>query len=235
MISLYIIIAVLFFLLHLIFETLASFVKYNFSSLGKHMMGVSFSNILAIVSRGCVAIFGVSIAIVIEKNLSDIASYNYLFSFALFLGALFSLFLSKIIITKHSYELNSGKLIFILCNIKKFVAVNNSESVIYLNKYVSVMMGTQFIAIVIAYGLCFVLPKHRLLIVSLIPLVSMLGTMVTIFLVEPLLARLIDLDNKMGYVASKVFLRARAISFAFSAISLPIILFTIKYFNIYST
>lgn len=234
MMNLYIIIAVLFFLLHLVFETLASFVKYNFSSLGKHMIGVSFSNIIAIVSRGCVAIFGVSIAIVIEKNLSDIVSYNYIFSFALFLGALFSLFLSKIIIVKQSYELNSEKLIFILRNVKKFIAVNNSESVICLNKFVSVMMGTQFIAVVIAYGLCFVLPKHRLLITSLIPLVSMLGTMVTIFLVEPMLARLIDLDNKMGYVASKEFLRARALSFTFSAISLPVISFVIKHFNIYS-
>jgi len=234
MTNLYTIVAVLFFLLHLVFETLASFIKYNFSSLGKHMIGVSFSNILAIVSRGCVAIFGVSIAVVIEGNLSDVVSYNYLFSFVLLLGALFSLFLSKIMIVKKSYELNSVKLIFLLRNIKKFVAVNNSESVIYLNKFVSIMMGTQFIAVVIAYGLCFVLPKHRLIITSLIPLVSMLGTMVTIFFVEPMLARLIDLDNKMGYVASKEFLRARALSFAFSAISLPVISFAIKYFKVYS-
>jgi hypothetical protein len=223
MLNFYLYISAVFFLLHIIFETLASFIKYNFSSLGRHMTGISLSNIMAVLSRGCVAIFGIGIAFVIEKSLSNIETYSYLFSIILTAGAMFSCYLSKRKITEQNHEMIPKKSFFLKYKLTNNTSESSESSEISLSKFVAVLMGTQFIAVVVAYGLCFSLPDHRLIIISSVPLASMLGTMITIFYVEPVLARIIDKNNNMGYTASSTFLRARALSFTFSALIILII------------
>jgi hypothetical protein len=205
------------FFLHLIFETLATFVKYNFSSLGRHMVGISVSNILAMISRGLVALFGIAMAIVIESGVSDIDVYVVLFSVSSALAAAASLALSnlKIFEAASSRLGGTGDADSTWSRLK--LGNNNEKSLVPIRGLVAVALGTQFVSIVIAYGVCFVLPERRLFVISLVPLISALGALVTILWVEPRLARMIDDDNRKGYAASREFLRARAVSFLFSS------------------
>ena len=81
----------------------------------------------------------------------------------------------------------------------------------------SVFIGIQFTAIVIAYALCFKYKEFRLLFISLIPVFSMIGTLITVLLVEPKFAKHIDIDRESGHAIVSVYLYARAISFCVSA------------------
>lgn len=217
----YILISALSFLLHLALETLASFVKYNFSSLGMHMTGVSYSNILATASRGCVAIFGVTVAVLAEKKMSNINVYTIVFSTVMILGATFSLYLSKFKVDRSSILIARGGLIAIARNLRLILVDNNHVLPSRLNNYVAILLGTQFASVIVAYGLCFLLPDQRLFIVSSVPLISMLGTVVTFIFVEPMFAKIIDSNNAMGYAVSKELLRARALSFLLCSALLP--------------
>lgn len=212
--------AALFFFLHLLCETIATFIKYNFSSLGRHMLGISLANIFGISSRGFVALYGIIISIVIEKNISSIQVYVYVYFAVLLLGAGFSLVLANIKITDSFIGGISHNELPLLKQLKMAFGTNNSKCAIPVRGITAILLGIQFVSVVIAYGLCFSLPHSRLLIISFVPLVSMLGTLIAILWVEPRLARMIDADNATGYAAAREFLRARAISFFFCAVSL---------------
>lgn len=191
------------------------------------MLGISLSNIFAITSRGFVALYGISIAIVIERSFADIKIYGYVFSFILLLGSAFSLLLANLKISKSSLENFIKPTQPLTQRLRTALSANDAKCKIPVRGITAIMLGTQFIAVVIAYGLCFSLPQHRLLIISFVPLVSMLGTLITILWVEPRLARMIDADNSTGYAAAREFLRARAISFVFCAALLQMISFVL--------
>ena len=202
--------AAIFFFLHLVCENTSSFAKYNFASIGKHMQGVSLANIFAVFSRGFVALYGLSIAYVIEKQNINIEIYSFYLSAALLGGACFSFFLSKISLNKLNSSIKSNARNFILYN---KVFDENLYKNIKINGLLRFFIGVQFIAIVIAYGICFKFPNNRLFIISLVPVISMLGTIVTVMLVEPRLARFIDSSSDYGCMVSREFMRARALSF----------------------
>lgn len=210
----------LFFFLHLVFETLASFIKYNYAALGRHMTGLSISNIFAIVSRGCVALFGVCIAIIIEKNLLNINVYGLVFGVVLTFAAVFSLVLSGKRIEYNNFIINEDKFWLRFLKFKSVLSPNTHRMKRPINKLISLLLGIQFVAIIIAYGMCFVLIDYRLLIISMVPVASMIGTFVTFIIVEPRLAGIIDLDRSQAYSVSREFLRARAVSFFSCAIVL---------------
>jgi hypothetical protein len=201
------------YLLHLILETLSSFAKYNFSSLGRHMQGVSLANILAIASRGAVAAYGVLLALIIEREFSSAGLYALTFAITLAVGAAFSFFLSGIQLNDKALDGHEIRWEALIKEPSHFFERNNASCPVKIRGLSAILLGAQFVAIVIAYGLCFIYPQHRLLIISLVPLISMAGTLIQILLVEPRLARMIDGANRTGYAASREFLRARSISF----------------------
>lgn len=227
--SIILIVAGILFFLHLISETLASFIKYNFSSIGKHMQGVSFSNIFGIASRGFISLYGVVAAVVIEKKYSDVFSYSLVMSMVLFFSSYISYFYSNKKISRKSINETKKNISLISDVFFKKLDKNDTESAVKIKGVVSVFLGVQFVAIVVAYGFCFLMPDRRLFIISLVPLVGMLGTMATVVLVEPRLAIMIDMENSTGFAASKEFLRARAISFAFSALLIAFFPFGMKF------
>ena len=209
--------AALFFLLHLACESASSFVKYNFAGLGRHMYGMSLSNMFAIASRGFVAAYGLLIAYIVERDISSGFIYGMLLSISLLLGAGISYWFSlKTLAGRESFsDLGSWRSFFSWGNSK---STSKEKSSINISLWVSLLLGLQFVAIVIAYGLCFRFPQHRLFIVSLVPVISMAGTLATVVFVEPKFATLIDASTKAGHIASDVFMRARAISFGFSSV-----------------
>lgn len=193
------------------------------------MQGVSFSNIFGIASRGFVSLYGVVAAIIIERSYSDVISYAIILSFTLFLAAYFSYLISKKRLSldfSGSFKFNLS--LFFNKN-KELLIDNDFESSVKVRGISSVLLGLQFVAIVIAYVFCFVMPDRRLFIISLVPLISMLGTMFTVIIVEPKFAVMIDAANSTGYAASREFLRARAISFGFSAVFIAILPFAINF------
>jgi hypothetical protein len=216
-------VAAVFFLLHLLSETVATFVKYNFSSLGRHMLGVSISNIFAMVSRGFVALFGVIVSIIIERQLSDVYTYVYIFAAASALGALFSFALANLKIERSAGSGDDVTIMSIFLQPRASLSPNHHTSPVPIRGMTAVFLGSQFLSIVIAYGFCFLAPQHRLLIISLVPLVSTVGALITILWVEPRLARMVDADNSTGYAASREFLRARASSFMLGAFMLVVL------------
>ncbi|MQY52757.1 hypothetical protein [Rhodocyclus gracilis] len=209
--------AALLFLSHLLCETLASFVRYNFAGIGRHMQGVAVSNYFGIASRGFVAAYGVLASLIVERHYPLGWQYVLALSLTLICGGLASLLLSRINVSinatvpgkKIAFQHGAGMLYFyferFFCYRVKIAWVS------------SVFVGVQFAAIVVAYGLCFYFPNNRLFIISLVPVIGMLGTLVTVVFVEPKLARIVDEDNSLAHAVSQEFMRARAISFFFSA------------------
>ena len=191
------------------------------------MLGISLSNIFAIASRGFVALYGISIAVVIEKSFADVQIYGYVFSVILLLGSAFSLLLANRKISRSSIDNLTQATQPLPQRLRTLLSANDAKCAVPVRGIVAIMLGTQFIAVVIAYGLCFSLPQYRLLIISFVPLVSMMGTLITILWVEPKLARMIDANNETGYSAAREFLRARSLSFLFCAVLLPTIPFLI--------
>jgi len=209
-----------FFLLHLCSETVATFLKYNYASLGRHMLGVSISNIFAMLSRGFVALYGVTTSIIIERELSDVYTYVYVFAVASALGAALSLALANLKIERPTLSTGEISIISVFASPRSSLSLNRDVSTVPVRGMAAVFLGTQFLSIVLAYGLCFLAPQHRLLIISLVPLISTVGALVTILWAEPRLARMVDADNATGYAASREFLRARASSFMLCAVLL---------------
>jgi hypothetical protein len=213
-----IIVSATLFFFHLLFETLGSFIKYNLSSHRRQMTGVSWANILAIVSRGFVALFGVFVAAIVEAGSIQIGVYSLVFSFVLILAGSISLFLSRRKISEEGLLAIECKKLSLILNPIDVLDRNDNRLPRPVNSVVAVLMGTQFVAILIAYGLCFLFPERRLLVISMVPVVSMLGTMITFVVVEPAFAKIIDQDNQKGYAVSREFLKARATSFFASAV-----------------
>jgi len=219
--------AALFFLLHLMCETISSFVKYNFVGLGRHMQGISIANMFAILSRGFIAIYGLLVAYIVESGISNGWVYGLTLSLSLLIGSGFSLWFSKIKVLDYDLIWTKQGLWQILITSSLRVIENGSKA-IRINKILSLLLGMQFVAVVIAYGLCFKFTQHRLLIISLVPVIGMIGTMVTVMFVEPRLASIIDKLPNAGYAVSQEFLYARAISFFFSAFALLILTITLE-------
>jgi hypothetical protein len=211
--------AAIFFLLHLMCETVSSFVKYNFVGLGRHMQGISIANMFAIISRGFIAIYGLLVAYIVERGISNGWIYGVTLSLSLLIGSGFSLWFSKIKLSDYN-SIWTQKGLWNILFARSFRVGTNGSSAIRINKLLSLLLGMQFVAIVIAYGLCFKFTQHRLLIISLVPVIGMIGTMVTVMFVEPRLARIIDKSSNAGYAVSQEFLYARSISFFFSAFAL---------------
>jgi hypothetical protein len=201
------------FLLHLTAETLSTFVKYNFSSLRRQMTGVSYSNIIALASRGFIAVYGVLVSMVIERNLADIYFYAIVFAVVCLLGAGVSFVLSGLKFVGYSRaDSVDGR----SCATRRFCSgfeVNDHRSAVRIHGLTAIAIGTQFLSVVVAYGMCFAWPDNRLFIISLVPVFSTIGSLVTFVWVEPRLAKMVDEDNLSGYAASREFLRARALSF----------------------
>lgn len=172
------------------------------------MQGANYSNILAILSRGFIALYGLLVAVMIEKLNNNINVYIICMIFSFLISASISLYFSKIKLI--TYEIK---------NIRIF-KYKTSNEIFYKHKLsflMSIFIGIQFTAIVVAYALCFKYKEFRLLIISLIPVFSMIGTLVTVLLVEPKFAKHIDVNRESGHVIASVYLYARAISFSVSA------------------
>lgn len=205
--------AAVFFFFHLICENISSFIKYNFSSIGRHMQGVSWANIFAVVSRGFVALYGLLVAYVIERQDIKVEIYSLYLSISLLCGAWVSLFLSRLSVNDFgSSDGLSAKAIFSYKRSFDEVVYEN----IRINVALRIFIGIQFVAVAVAYGVCIKFPQNRLFIVSLVPVISMIGTIVTVVFVEPRLAKCIDSSSSYGHMVSREFMRARAISFLFS-------------------
>lgn len=209
------------YLAHLACETLASFVKYNYAAIGRHMHGVATSNIIAVASRGFVAVYGVLVSYVVESEIDLSWEYGVLLSLALMIASGLSLALSRfgLVDGGERFGLTSHRSLAFIEQVGSR-AESDVELGIHINLLMSMFLGIQFVAVAIAYALCFKAPQHRLLIISMVPVLSMLGTIVTVAMVEPRFAKKIDNSKSLSYQVSRVFMRARAASFAVSALFL---------------
>lgn len=212
--------AAVFYLCHLICESTSSFVKYNYASLGRHMQGINVANFFAIISRGFVALYGLTAAYIIEKNDTDSIIYGVTFGVTLLFGAFISYLYSRVnlkfVPTVKPYRT-------LLLRVFSADIYDHSRyfiESIRIDKLLSVMVGVQFAAVVIAYWFCIIFPNDRLLIISLVPVISMFGTIVTVVFVEPELASVIDESSDAAYAVSQEFMRARSVSFVFASIVL---------------
>lgn len=188
------------------------------------MQGVSFSNILAVASRGFVALYGLIIAYVIEENSVDIYLYGSFLSISLILGAAFSLFVSRLSICNEDYK-KSARIRDLFYFDERFSCEDLQR--VKINLFLKPFLGIQFVAVTVAYGICFKFPENRLFVISLVPIFSMLGTVITVVLVEPRFAKFIDDSASYGRLVSRVFMEARAFSFfiSFFIVLLFLILF----------
>lgn len=213
------------FLLHLLCENLASFVRYGFAGIGMHMQGVAISNYFGIASRGFVALYGVVAASLVEGGYGSGEFYVIFLCIALALGSVSALLLSKMRISIEGSDvcgvsfLYGWRRIYISWMGFKY----NGDKRWGVKLIYSAFVGLQFAGVVVAYGACFYFPDSRLLIISFVPMVSMMGTLVTVVFVEPRLAKFVDESNDVAHEVSQAFMRARAFSFTLSFLLLILV------------
>lgn len=178
------------------------------------MRGVNYANICAIISRGFVAMYGMLIAIVVEAQLISVDVYCVIFALILVAASALSLALSNMVLDKGS-EKNPQRLSDFSLRLR-----TSREPKVAISALLSIFVGLQFISVVVAYAFCFGYPQYRLIIISIVPVVSMLGTTVTVVLLEPRLSRIVDSEQGAAFSVASAFLRARSLSFLVGAIGL---------------
>lgn len=215
------------FFMHLLCENLSLFIRYNLAGLSRHMEGAAIASIFAIASRGFVAIYGLLIAYVIENGVLNGFAYGLVLSSVLLFAAIASYWFSRISVTDYN-KIKNRRQFFSGFSIGVVNKKQNGQKKISIGNLLSLFVGIQFISVVIAYGLCFEYVTQRLLIISFVPVVSMLGTLVSVLLIEPKLAKLIDVDCGMASAVSQEYMRARFVSFSFALLILSTLTFIIK-------
>lgn len=198
---------------HLACELLAIFFRYNYAALSKHMAGAAMANYFAIAARGFVGLYAILVAYLIEKKILGFVAYTLCISASLTSVAIFSSILSN----KMLVNLSSKKIA--IAEHKRF------EKQEYLNRglpriniFLIFFLGIQFVATSLAYALCMIFVENRLLIISIAPTISMLGTAAAAIFIEPKFAVHVDKDPKYGVDVSSKYLEARSISLFLSAL-----------------
>jgi hypothetical protein len=203
-----------FFVLHIVFENLSSFVRFNLAGHGWHMRGINYSNICAIISRGFVALYGVLIAVVVENGYSSFGEYCITFIFVMIVSSFLSFLFSRITL---KIKLNIEPKRLLDFTFSKFSCNERSVAGVSIGWFMSAFVGVQFVTMLIAYGLSFSFFDYRLIIISFVPVASMVGTLVTVVLLEPRLSRIVDNDREKAFSVSSAFLRARSFSFVIAS------------------
>lgn len=194
---------------HLICELLAIFIRYDYAALSKHMAGAAMSNYFAIASRGFVSLYGIVVAYLIEELTISLYGYVICVSCALALAGS-----ASVILSRKTLKINNGRIIISNCKIKEFnLHIQYEEKSLSINFLLIFLLGIQFAAISLAYAMCMIFSENRLLIISIAPALSMLGTLAAAVLIEPKFAEHVDLHPEHGYVVSSIYLKARAFSF----------------------
>lgn len=198
--------AILFFLVYLFLEALGIFVRYNYSAAGSAMLGANYSSIVSIISRGFFVIYSLLMAAAIEGHWFDARVYVWCFAATLLLGALLTLFFSG-----RELSIEPGRL-----RIRKLRELGDAGCEI--NPFLGMFLGAQFASSAFIFMFCVFFPENRLILISLTPVFSMLGSAVSLVMVEPGLARAVDANALAGYAASANYLRVRAWSYVLMAI-----------------
>jgi hypothetical protein len=213
-------IAAIAYVLHLFFEAMTIFVKYNFAANQQPMKGANVANILAILSRGFIATYGIIISINIESKINEINKFYYLMIMALIISGIISITLSKFKLNlKGAIDLN----LFTIVNSKNYSRINKSND-LKIPKIQALFIGLQFVSVVFIFALCYIFYENRLTLISLTPLVSMAGALVTVLIVEARLASIVDKDARTAYEVSSCYLIARSASFFLAAAILSLFL-----------
>jgi hypothetical protein len=202
------------FLGHLVCELLTIFSRYNYAALSKHMAGAAVANYFAIASRGFVSLYAILVAYLVERLELNLTAYSLCVSFALVVAGVFSIVLSKSILL-----MQGGKTILLHQNRRGNLHVDYSDEAPAINFLLVLVLGVQFVAMSLAYALCMVFTENRLLIISIAPALSMLGTVAAAVFIEPRFAKYVDRVPAHGYGVSSRYLTARAISFFLSALA----------------
>lgn len=198
--------AILFFLVYLFLEAVGIFVRYNYSAAGSAMLGANYSSIVSIISRGFFVIYSLLMAAAIEGHWFDARVYVCCFAATLLLGALLTLFFSG-----RELVISEGRLPRIVR--LRELDVTSCE----INPLLGIFLGAQFASSAFIFMFCVFFPENRLILISLTPVFSMLGSVVSLVLVEPGLARAVDASPVAGYAASANYLRVRAWSYVLMA------------------
>lgn len=204
-------ITTIFLLLHLVCEVMTTYVRYNYAAHKKQMKGANIANYFAVSSRAFITLYALGISYQIEKNSLNSSKYLLISAVAFFLSAVFSWYLvGKTIQTIETNFIHS-----ILTSKKSTKSVNLIN--IKISSVLSIFIGIQFVSMIFAFAACLSYPNYRLSIISMTPVLNMLGTLATVVLVEPKLAFAVDNDSNLGFDAARIFSQARVLSFSFSA------------------
>jgi hypothetical protein len=169
------------------------------------MAGAAVANYFAIASRGFVSLYAILVAYLIEKLSISLVGYVSSVSMALVLAGASSVFLSRRMLKRE------GEKMVLSVFDERNVAVPS------INFLLMLVLAMQFVAMSLAYALCMVFAESRLLIISIAPAFSMLGTVAAAVFIEPKFAKCVDLKPEYAYDVSSKYLMARAISFYISA------------------
>ena len=189
-------------------ENISIFCKYNYAGLSKQMQGAVVGNYFAVTSRVFISLYAVFIAYLIEANSLQANFYAFSLAISILVACLFSFFLSKIRLTHKLTYSRFGSFHKII-----FYKPDELHSIPSVSFIIMIFVGVQFIASSFAYILCLNFPANRLFIISLAPVASMVGTLISITLVEPKYARCIDQKHETSFGISSAYLLGRCLSF----------------------
>jgi hypothetical protein len=153
--------------------------------------------------------------------------YALCVSIAFLISGVVSIALSKAIL-----NIKESRIVFLMSGCNKVNNHNASNiNIPSINVLLIFVLSVQFLAMSFAYAMCMVFVSYRLVIISVAPALSMLGTISAAVFIEPKLAKYIDADPRCGFEVSSKYLVARGISFCISAI----IFVSLMFYDIYAS
>jgi len=205
------------FFAHLLSELFTIFFRYGYAAKGEFMQGMVIANYFGIASRIFITAFGVVAAYLVESG-RDVATPYIAMICAILLAATAA---SLVLSAREVGPTGQGWFNFPAIRLEKALDLPK------IRPYEAFLFGVQFVVLAAAYGISFKFPKYRLTIVSAVPIVTMLGTLITVVVIEPRYAKIIDKNPSSATAITRMFLRARAVSFLFSSLCLGALLISI--------
>jgi hypothetical protein len=209
---------------HLVFELYAVYTKYSLSAIDKAMLGHAASNIIALISRGFLAVYGIIVSFLIES--SRITYHNYII-----IAILSYTFATLLAFYLQQYNLGDENKLVKIKNMRRTLILvfsryskNESKFKKMIDYKIYPFIGLQFLVIVLAYAAAIKYPGNRLTFVAAVPLFTMVGSLISVAYVDSKYAILTQNDTFKIQSILKESIIQRCAAFSFSAIILIVLL-----------
>ena len=215
--------------IHLFLECFVIFLKYGYASIGYPLVGGNAASFIGLVSRIFIGLYAVLVSYSIESSNLKPTTYAYVTAGSFFLATIFAFWLARLRISENSLIRSNDNILKVVVESLYGLSINPSKNLFIIKFYLWPLVGVQFSALVVTYFFAIIYPENRLLIVSMSPIFSMIGSLFSIAWVEAKMANVIDMNTSKGLSVLKEVQMQRVVSYFIVGISFLIFAFWLSY------